>query len=221
MLKFAFGVLALCFTWSNDALASEDAGIFFNQIKNTKNTFSLPDSKVLVSTVKNEQVVILDNQRYVVKGKLYDLWSKSEVNSKDDIDKNKDFFPFSQLKLNAAKLLDNKVKNADYAVFIDPLNNPNETYKKVKNKLLGQKKIQLIYTVDVKSLNDEKLKRFFGFSCLIDKLDFTLENPFPDNVIPHDSPCDDRIYNTTGISMLLNITPPLIIDLSKDKIINL
>jgi hypothetical protein len=72
---------------------------------------------------QGEALVIADNPRWVVKGRLFDMWQNEEIRSEDTLKVAEARIPLSKIQVNTSDILDvvvNQEKSKTLTVFLDP-----------------------------------------------------------------------------------------------------
>ncbi len=222
MKIYLFCIFSLIFLSSKDALA---VNVLNSPELKKENLAKIPQSNSIVSfsSKKNQQVIILDNPRYVVKGQLYDMWSKEKISSKVDLNKSKTTYPISKLKLNmnsmfGAKLNDNN--NSEYLLFYNPFDVKNKQFIKDNIAILNEKNIHVIFSIPsvANGLNDLIVKKFYSLSCSDYKVKNINDLLTIEQEQSKENPCGEQLYKTVGMLNFMKITTlPLLISNKNDK----
>ncbi|EHA1082424.1 hypothetical protein I8Y06_003300 [Photobacterium damselae] len=219
-----FCIFSLILMSSKDACAIDLQDI--KQLKK-ENLSSIPYSRSIVSFSDNEQVVILDNPRYVVKGQLYDMWTKEKLSTKNDIHNSIDKYPLSLLKINSQELVETTLSNGgsaiDLTLFINPFDQKNLKFIEQYKHSLSDKSLRVVFTLPSiqNGLTDKYVKQYYSLTCnkpsikSISDIEILIKNK------PINKPCTDLAYKTVGLLQFLNINnPPLLVSNKTEKAFN-
>ncbi len=221
-MKFnLFCIFSLILLSSKDALA---LNVLNSPELKKENLANIPQSKSIVSfsTKNNEQVVILDNPRYVVKGKLYDMWTKEQISNKPQLIKSKNTYPISKLKIDMTTLFGTKINsntNSDYLLFYNPFDVKNIEFIKNNLSILNDKNIHVVFSIPsiANGLNDSLVKKFYGLSCsdyAVKTFDGLLN--IKQNKL-EEKPCGEQLYKTVGMLNFMKInTLPMLVSNKND-----
>ncbi|NVP00687.1 hypothetical protein HWA77_10735 [Photobacterium damselae subsp. damselae] len=219
-----FCIFSLILMSSKDAFALDLQDI--KQLKK-ENLAAIPYSRSVVSFSDNEQVVILDNPRFVVKGQLYDMWSKELISSKNDIYNSINTYPLSQLKINSQQLLESVIRydsnDIQFTLFINPFDDSNLKFIEEYKKNLSDKSLRVIYTLPSakNGLTDKYVKQYYSLTCNVPSIKSLADIEVLVKNTPVDKPCSDLAYKTVGLLQFLNINnPPLLVSNKTEKSFN-
>lgn len=124
----------------------------------------LPNAASIVVFGQGEAVVLTDNPRWVVKGKLYDMWQNTEVEGPLSLQKAAKKIPINTIKVNTHDLIDARVrpeKESVLTVFLDPFEASSPEVVHLLNTYATDYQVRYIYT----AMSQDNIEPFFDFAC--------------------------------------------------------
>lgn len=137
----------------------------------SKSIQKLPSSRATVAfDPLGQAVVITDNPRWVIKGKLYDMWSNEEVRSAKTLNAQAKRIPLSKIRVNSTDVLDitvNPEKSQTVTIFLDPFSENSSDTVHILTKYASDYQLRFIMT----AFSEDNLKKLSSFSCSLPKLE--------------------------------------------------
>ncbi|EOX3447464.1 thioredoxin domain-containing protein [Vibrio cholerae] len=167
----------------------------------------LPQSAAVVVFGEKEAVVLADNPRWVIKGKLFDMWQNKEINGPlalRDADKR---IPINKIKVNTKDVIEARVrpeKELIVTVFLDPFMGNSSEVVRVLNTYATDYQVRYIYT----SMSQANIQPFLSFSCqsrVMDARDIS-QMIIDKNFIETSESCrQTEAMNSFGLTQFLHI----------------
>lgn len=124
----------------------------------------LQSNSVIFFSPTGETVLISDNPRWVVKGKLYDMWQNKEVNSVEQLSEVEKTIPLSKMKVGNRNVFDLNIhegKDKTLTVFLDPFEKSSANVLSVLNRYVTDYQIRIIFT----AVNPNHAQGLIDFYC--------------------------------------------------------
>lgn len=219
MIKKVLLTAALILISTHSFAANAELSKAEKQVKNAldkaQSVRLLPNSKSMIAFGTNgEAIVIADNPRWVVKGTLYDMWSKKEVRSISTLSATEKRIPLDTIKVDSTNILDvvvNPEKSLKVTIFLDPFAENSSEITHILTKYASDYQLRFILTAHT----EENLKKLSSFNCILPKLEAEqVIKHIIDGTIPvrNQSCMSDKLVNGFALARFVGIkqSPTLI-----------
>lgn len=212
MMKYTVSALAIALI-AGLSSASYAAPTPQEQIQDSMSRASkarkLPKSNVIVIFGDNgEALGVMDNPRWVFKGKLFDMWDNEEIHSKPELSKAEKRIPLDKIKVNSTNVLDaivNPEKPEKVTVFLDPFEANSSQVTSILTKYAKDYQLRFIFT----ATSESHFSQLNSFSCTVkygdssDVMNAIINQRFTDA----EKACEpERVMSSYGLSRFLHIS---------------
>lgn len=128
---------------------------------------NMPYSGAIVVFNEPDSIVITDNPRYVIKGRIFDMWQNVEIKNKAELEQSTRVIPLQKIKVNTTELLDvraNQEKSDELTIFLDPFEPSSAQTVALLTKYVKEFQLRFIFT----SMSQANVDRMFDFACDIE-----------------------------------------------------
>lgn len=184
-------------------------------VKSGKAT-NMPNSASIVVFSEPESILITDNPRYVVKGRIFDMWQNVELKNENELQASTQIIPLKQLKVNTKDLLEvrvNQEKTQELTIFLDPFLPSSAQVVHLLKKYVGEYQLRFVLT----AMSQESVEHLFDLACQIETMkDIDVLNLISSGGVESSSTqkkCNEKlVMNSFGLTHFLRLkTSPTLI----------
>lgn len=125
---------------------------------------NMPSSKSIVVFSEPESIVITDNPRYVVKGRVFDMWQNVEITNNAELDASTKVIPLNKIEIVNRKVLEarvNQEKQQIVTVFLDPFLPDSAETIRVLTKYATDYQLRFVFT----AMSQDSVDPLLNMAC--------------------------------------------------------